>query len=97
MTIERVKFSSFIEASEPEREELAPARPPARVYPEVPMVYPGRPSFCVGCAKYADYLHKSGRPRGQWEPRPPIHGEANCPECKAREQLRREQDRRAAE
>ncbi len=84
----------------PQPDPLAPnddAEP--RIYPDVPMFYPGRREYCSGCSSHSDYLYAQSRrhPDASMRPdfarryaafraRPPVRGEASCEECKAKEQ-----------
>jgi hypothetical protein len=101
---QRVAFS-FTEATA--EREPAPNLPPAKSsyervpggqpYPVGPMVYPGRPVFCSGCANHSAWLMRNsvdGLSTGGFRERAPLPGERNCETCKGRE---KERDARMAQ
>ncbi len=92
----RFSYADATAEREPDADEIRQAVNPPRVkvYPEVPAVYPGRPSFCTGCCSWADYLFKKHGDPINFRPKPPIPGEANCAEHKERERVEREEGRR---
>ncbi len=61
---------------------------PHKVYPEVPLVYPGRPVFCTGCCDYDAYMFKKHGNGHGFKVRPPIPGESDCELHKGRRQDR---------
>ncbi len=93
-------YAEDTEGPEPTPPTSAPRVTPERVYPDVPMFYPGRRTYCTGCCLYSDWLQRrvrQGDPDGEWaeklakfKPRDPIRGEANCGSCKDRERTKRE-------
>ncbi len=68
--------------------EILPApkmAPRPLAYPEVPLIYPGRPNYCSGCCTYQAFLWKRDGEASTFKPRNALPGQANCESCAARE------------